>query len=396
MSFGSDNFLTLLAGVELNGRTASGGGSWSGTTGVLSGTAVTGTSLTNTTNSGRGQQIYSTAPTGTDYSVQATMTQANNNRNSLGLVVRHTGAFRIYAYYDAGGSWRIVRRDDNNGDTRLDSNGSGTNPPGTGTRTVVLTVSGTSPSITLTLTSDGTTVASATLNNTSYDAKGQAGIYYINTDSSAFCTLDDWQADDTATGINSGAWSAAGVGAMAAVGASIAAGAMSSAGTSAMPMVGAAIGSGVLNAAGVGTFGATGTAIMAGVMNAAGASTVAWVGSDGANYQTGAWASAGEGTFPAIGASIAAGAMLATGSSTADWRAVPEVTPATPVVETFPGPGGGAKSGYTWAEAQRRREEAQRRKREMVIAAVKGIAPAVFQAMSRPGYIHIPGNRTLH
>ena len=192
----------------------------------------------------------------------------------------------------------------------------------------------------------------------------------------------------------SGVLATTGTGIAALTGASIAAAAMSSTGVGSMGLTGAAVAEAVLGITGVGYLDAGGTAVTPGVLDTTGVATVAMVGDNGADYQTGAWSAAGAGAAEFVSTSIAAAAMTSTGVSYADFQAEPQVEPEEPVATTDPGPGGGVKSGYTWTEAERRRREREKHRRQMIIAAVKGIAPAVFQAMSRPGYIHI--NRTLH
>lgn len=210
----------------------------------------------------------------------------------------------------------------------------------------------------------------------------------VNVNTGRIATLAFVEAAST-----SGALNAAGAGALSATGSALAAGVLSSAGTGAFGPTGAALGAGVLGSAGQAVASWGGAALAAGVLSSAGAATATFVGAS-INSSTGDFSSAGVGVFSAGGASLAAGAMGSAGSAAVDFRAVPQVEPVTPAIETNPGPGGGVKGGNQWSEAERRRREREERRRDMIIAAVKGMAPAVFAAMSRPGYIHI--NRTLH
>lgn len=397
MAFASDNY-TSIGTNDVVGRVSSGGTTWAGNSGFLVGNSADG--VTNSQSSGNGVAVTGT-PAGTDYSCQAMISQPNTFRNSASLVGRYQDAVhnnRIEFYWGNGGNWLIQKFDDNNGHVTV-ATGLATPAPSSTPKLMKFTVSGISTDpggIVLTGEFDGVTVVSGSITTaTTWDGAGKPGIGYRATDSANYFTLDDWEAND-AGGSTSGAFAARGVGTQAMVGASIASGAVTMAGVGRMGETGAALVTGALAAAGVGTMSMVGAAIASGVLNAAGVGSASWVGSDGANYQSGAWAAVGVGDFPAIGGSIAAGAMQASGFSVADFQAQPEVTPAQPVSTTDPGPGGGAHGGMSWEQARYRREQYQARRKAMLIAAIKGIAPAVFQAMSRPGYIHIPHNRTLH
>lgn len=195
MSITSDNFNGIVATSDLVGRTASGGGTWAGDTGVF----VGGTdNILNLATSGRGQAQVGT-PTGTDYSVQADIF-AINTFNSLGLLLRVQNSGTYIGLFWNSANWQIRRRDNGSGDTVVADGSAGVKNPST-TRNVKFTgtgVSGDSGHIILTAidTSDSTLLVSGVLNNTLYDSKGQPGVYFINTTTGGNSTIDNWQADD--------------------------------------------------------------------------------------------------------------------------------------------------------------------------------------------------------
>lgn len=196
----ADDFDSIGADGELNGRSVSDGSGkvWSCSVLVIKGGSG-GTNITSNTTAGRGPATVDWTPAGTDYSVAGTIYASSTGKQPLFLMARLTGGNYVMAGWGGGGSWSILNRD--GGGDHVLASGSTTNPPTTA-RACVLTISGVSPNIAITLTSDGTTVASVSgVNNTAMDPKGLAGVLnYFSDVGSGTEYIDNWSATDTAAG----------------------------------------------------------------------------------------------------------------------------------------------------------------------------------------------------
>ena len=192
----SDNFDSLTATTDLNGRTASGGGTWTATAGAFVGATGGGKVTSNSVS--RAQATHSATPGTADYTVSADITVTSSGKTSLGVMARYQDASNHFWGIWLGGTWAIYKRVGGT-DTRIDADGAATPVP-TSVVNIVLSVSGshTGP-IQLTLKSGATTLATATSSDAGLDAAGSAGIKDNFSDAANSSTFDNWSADTIAS-----------------------------------------------------------------------------------------------------------------------------------------------------------------------------------------------------
>lgn len=189
MSFSADTFAGIGSG-DLGGRTASDGGTWTardgsgGIAGNGAGAITAGASST----SARFGYYHSAVPASADYSVSATIVGTNNTKSTLAVAARmNTAAQEQYhAYWLGGSGWSLFKRVGGT-DTQLGSS-SNTRDPSVASRTLKLTVNGTSIKVDV----DGTNVISVT--DSGLAAAGRTGVYCDFTDDLS-STLDNFSGD---------------------------------------------------------------------------------------------------------------------------------------------------------------------------------------------------------
>lgn len=170
---------------DLNGDTASGGGTWSDACGGACNKINVASNQLTQTGGDFNWYTISTTLTDADYSADAQVTVGSSGHTSPGLLLRGTASEGYFGYW-AGGTWAIYKYTS----STLSSIGSGcssTNPPTT-TRTVLFSAVGSD----LTLKSDGATVCTAT--DSSITAKGNGGVCAIYPDTTP--SLDDFNLYD--------------------------------------------------------------------------------------------------------------------------------------------------------------------------------------------------------